>query len=206
MRNIVNNFQNSETWKSQLTIAINFISSKDTEDERVMRLSSDNIKFTSYSEVNNVIEKLFKSLRSKYQKNLETSMKESDFIFNSVQLLCYKCHKVNSKRGGSYIDSPSWIKKKKATINPKKEVDKCFQYTETVALNFKEIESHPERFSNIVPFINKYNLEGINCPSKIDDWKMFEKNHPTIALNIFYTKEKEILPTYISNHNSTSEK
>ena len=61
------NLQNSDTWKIQLTIAINFFSSKDTEEERVMHLSSDNTKITSYSEVNDVIEKVFKSIRSKYQ-------------------------------------------------------------------------------------------------------------------------------------------
>ena len=42
--------------------------------------------------------------------------------------------------------------------------------------------------------------------SKIDDWKAFEKNNTTITLNTLYTKEKEILPAYISNHNSTREK
>ena len=35
---------------------------------------------------------------------------------------------------------------------------------------------------------------------------MFEKNNPTIALNILYVKEKEILPAYVSKHNSTREK
>ena len=40
-------------------------------------------------------------------------MKRSDFIFYSVQFLCYKCHEVNSKRGSSYIDSPDQMKKKK---------------------------------------------------------------------------------------------
>ena len=33
-------------------------------------------------------------------------MRESDFIFDSVQIMYYKCHKVNFKRGGAYIDSP----------------------------------------------------------------------------------------------------
>ena len=46
----------------------------------------------------NSLSSLFNS--SKYQDGLETSMKESDFIFYSVQLLYYKCHKVNFKRGG----------------------------------------------------------------------------------------------------------
>ena len=39
-------------------------------------------------------------------------MGESDFIFDPVQLLYYKCHKVNFRRGGSYIDSPDRMKKK----------------------------------------------------------------------------------------------
>ena len=73
-------------------------------------------------------------------------------------------------------------------------------------LNYEDIESHPERVSNITPFINKYNWEGINYPSKLGDWKSFEKNNPTMAMNMLYTKEKEILPTYISKHNSTREK
>ena len=53
-------------------------------------------------------------------------MRGSDFIFDSVQLMYYKCHKVNLRDGGSYIDSPDWIKKKKETINPKNDDDKCF--------------------------------------------------------------------------------
>ena len=49
-------------------------------------------------------------------------------------------------------------------------------------------------------------LGNINHPSKIDDWKKFEKNNPTVALNILYISEKEILPAYISKHNSIREK
>ena len=50
-------------------------------------------------------------------------MRGSDFIFDLVQMMYYKCHKIDFKRGGSYIDSPDWIKKKKATINPKNTDD-----------------------------------------------------------------------------------
>ena len=118
----------------------------------------------------------------------------------------YKCHKVDFKRDGSYIDSPDWIKNKKATINPKNEYDKCFQYAATVALNYEWIKYSLVRVSYIKPFINKYNWEGINYLSKTDAWKKFEKNNPTIALNILYYTQKEILPAYISKHNSTCEK
>ena len=46
-------------------------------------------------------------------------MKGTDFIFDSVQLMYYKCHRVNFIHGGSYIDSPDWIKKEK--VNNKSE-------------------------------------------------------------------------------------
>ena len=50
-------------------------------------------------------------------------MKESDFIFNSIHLIYYKCRKVSFKHCDSYIDSPHRIKNKKATINPENEHD-----------------------------------------------------------------------------------
>ena len=64
-----------------------------------------------------VVKELVKSLKNKYQNNLEW-MKGSDFVFDYVYLLHYKCHKINLNRDGSYIDFPEWIKTKKATINP----------------------------------------------------------------------------------------
>ena len=57
------NLQNSDAWKIQLTIAINFISLKDNEEEHVMHSSRDNRKFTSYSEINYFIEKLVTSFK-----------------------------------------------------------------------------------------------------------------------------------------------
>ena len=89
--------------------------SKDAEEERVMHSNSKDIKFTSYNDANKVVDKRFDSLCSKYQGNLETSMRESDFIFDLVRLMHYKCHKVSFKHSDSYIDSPNWIKEKKAT-------------------------------------------------------------------------------------------
>ena len=41
---------------------------------------------------------------------------------------------------------------------------KNFQYTVLIAVNYREIELHPERFSNIESFINKYNWKRINYP------------------------------------------
>ena len=58
---------------------------------------------------------------------------------------------------------------KETTINPENYDGKCFQYAATVALNCEEIGKHPERVSNIKPFINKHNCDGIKYQSGKDD-------------------------------------
>ena len=109
-----------------LTIVINFICSKDTEEERVIDSNRDNINFIPYSDADDVINKLFMSLHSRYQESLETSMEESDFIFDSVRLKYYKSYNVSFIRSRSYINSPDWIKREKATISLKNTKDKIF--------------------------------------------------------------------------------
>ena len=81
--------QKSDTWEIQLTIAINFISSKDAEEECVMHSKGDNIKFTSYSDSNKVVKELFVSFSSRHLANLETSMKGSEFVFDLVPSMHY---------------------------------------------------------------------------------------------------------------------
>ena len=91
--------------------------------------------------------------------------------------MTYYIHKTSPKRGKSYIKSLQWLLNKRATKNPKNNDDKCFQYAITAALNHQKIENHPERISNIKPFINQYNWKGINFPAEIKDWKKFDQNN-----------------------------
>ena len=106
LRDIIINLQKSGKWKVQLTIVSNSISSQDVDEKRVVHLDRDNSEFTTFDNANNVVDELFKSLLSRYQNNLETSIRGNTFLFHSVQLLYYKFHKTNFRRGGSYIDSP----------------------------------------------------------------------------------------------------
>ena len=117
------------------------------------------------SETNEIIKERFKSLLQTYQEGLEESTKGSKFIFDSVNLLQYHLQKASLKRIGSpYIDSPEWLKNKKATVNPKNTDDNCFQYALPVALNYQNIKKNPQRISKIKPFINRYDWKGINFP------------------------------------------
>ena len=134
-------------------------------------------------------------------------MKGSDFEFDGVNFLYYDFNKISINRGGSYIDSPKWIKNKKSTINPKNNDHKCFQYAVTLALNLDRINSHLERISKIKPFIEQYNWKEIDFPSTSKDWKKFELNNE-IALNILYVPHNtnKIQIAYKPKHNLTREK
>ena len=107
------------------------------------------------------------------------------------------------KRGGSNIDSPKWLKNKKATINPYNNDDNCFQYDLTVALNHQNIKNSTQRISKIKSFIDQYNWKETDFPSHSKDWKKFEKNVKTIALNILFVtyNTEKIRLAYKSKHN-----
>ena len=132
--------------KIQLTMSINFISHKGSNETRTMHTKSDNIEIMMSSETDKTIEELFKSLLQRYQKGSEESVKGSDFIRDSVDLLYYQLQKASLKRTkSSYIDSSNWIKNKKATINPKNGDNNYFQYALTVALNYQCIKKNPSK-------------------------------------------------------------
>ena len=154
-----------------------------------------------------IIKELFKSLFQRYQESLKEKMRDSDFAFDGVNFLYYDFNKISIIRGGSYIDSPKWLKNKKSTINPKNNDYKCFQYAITLALNLDKINDHPKRISKIKPFIEEYNCKGVDFPSTSKDWKKFETNNE-VALNILCVPHntKKIEIAYKSKHNLTREK
>ena len=72
----------------------------------------------------------------------------------------------------SELNSLGWLRvKKEAIIN---DVN-SFQNALNEALNYQTIETHPERVSKIMPYIDKYNWKRIEFPAGPKDWKNFNK-------------------------------
>ena len=105
-----------------------------------MYSKSDNVEIMMGNEADDIIKELFESFKKRYQEELETKMKGSQFAFESVDLLYCSLHKISLNRGGSYIDSPEWLKNKRATVNPKNKDNECFKYAITVALNHEKLK------------------------------------------------------------------
>ena len=130
----------------QLSAEISFVSQKpDSDETRVMYTRSFCEEIKSGSETEEIMEKLIKSLLQNDQGNLQNKMKGSDFIFNGVNYLFYDLNRITISKGGSYIESPKWLKDKTCAINQKNNDNKCFQYTTTLALSFNNIDKHHQR-------------------------------------------------------------
>ena len=151
---------------------------------------------------------LLTQIIQKYKELMEYSTKNSGLNLEGVKLMNYDINKITINRGGSYIESPTSLKSNKCTINPQNKNDNnCFQYALTVALNYEEINNHPEKLSKMRPFIYQYNWDEINFPSNQKDWMKFESNNKSIALNVLYISHntKDIRHAYKSKSNLTRE-
>ena len=87
-------------WKIELIIEINF------NENFTMHTKSNNTEIMTGNKTDEIFMKLFDSLLQRYQEGSEESMKGSEHVLDSVDLLYWKCHKVSLNRSGSYIDSP----------------------------------------------------------------------------------------------------
>ena len=76
-------------WKIQLTLSINFIYSNGSDETRNLRSKSDNIEVMIGDETDEIIDEFYESFSQNYQKDLEESLRGSEFIFDSVDLLYY---------------------------------------------------------------------------------------------------------------------
>ena len=202
---LINVYKAKGEWKLQLSAEISFVFSQkpDSNEIRIMYARSTPEEIIIGSETEEVAENLIMQFLQKYQDNLQNKMKGSDFIFNGTNYLYYDLNRITISKGGSYIESPKWLKDKICTIHQKNTDNKCFQYATTLALNFNNIDKHHQRISKIKPFIDNYNWNDINFPAAKKDWNKFEVNNKNVALNILYVpfNTKKIEIAYKSKYN-----
>ena len=136
-----------EEQKIQVDIGFNMVYIDDKH--RITHFSkSDNVICKPSSDTSKILEESLSSLYEKYQVDLTTSRTSSSFVFESVQECNIYLHKIDLRRGASYIDTPDWIKNKKCVINPKNVNDVyCFMYSITMVLYHNELGSNPGRIS-----------------------------------------------------------
>ena len=68
LNDLIDNHKTQGEWKIQLTMAISFISSKDSIETRIMHTKIDTIDVIMGNETDEIIGKRFESLLKRYQK------------------------------------------------------------------------------------------------------------------------------------------
>ena len=98
-------------------------------------------------------------------------MEGSNLVFDHVDGLNYKSHKISLGHGGSYIYYLELVKRNIGTVNlNNNNDDNCFQYAVTVALNREKNGKHPERMEKLKSLLNKLDWnEIISCQKQKTD-------------------------------------
>ena len=121
LRDTIINLQKSDILIIELTTAINIMSSKDVKKKHIAHSKSNNEEFLHYGAANEVVDEIsthFLKISIWFWKR--NGRKWLYFWFSPNAILQF--HKINFKRGGSYIDSLEWIKSKKGNNRSKKLV------------------------------------------------------------------------------------
>ena len=165
-------------WKVQLSIITSCTSTKSFNEKRTMHSKSKPVEIFMGNDKENVIDTIFNTLLQNFQSAQETSNERgSEFIPDSVEVLYYEFHKKDIIRAESYIVSPDWIARKKATINPKM---KCFQWSIIAGLNYNIIKG------NKLNKLLKFRRVDADFSSHQRDWENFEQENNSIALNVLF--------------------
>ena len=189
--------------KIQLDMGINMVHI--SEQKRITHFSRpDNVICLPSSDTNEIINQLLPSLYEKYEQDLTISHASSSFSYESVEELNIHFNKVDLRRSASYIETPKWLKSKKATINHKNAHVYCFIHAITIALFHNEIGTNPESITKkSIAYAEKINRHETDFPASFQDYIIYEKLNEDVALNVLYVlfNEVNICPEYISKRN-----
>ena len=100
---------NSNEWKIQINVHVNFVSSIDKGENRTIFVWSNNEQIRLGNKTDDIIKRLINSFLNKYQKEEIILRKGSSFVFESVDLLSYHIHKTSLRREDSYVKSSEWL-------------------------------------------------------------------------------------------------
>ena len=188
----------NKAYEQKIQIDIGFNMVHISNKRRIRHFScSDNVICMPSSNTNEISEQLLTSLYKKFNDDLQLSRESSSFVYESVEECNIHFNKIDLGRGASFIDTPEWLKHKKATINPQNKNDVyCFMYAIGIALYDNELGKNPGRISKKLDIYSSFNWHNIDFPASYEDYAIFERLNSDVALNILYVpfNEQNICP------------
>ena len=169
----------------QTTTWIRFIK----DDDRVeLAFNSRMTDVHQGSDLDQIVDEMIAHMKTQIENPV---LLYSRFRFDEVLLLDVNFHQLNFTRGSSYLLLSDWLAKKKVIINPQNDDEQCFKWSVIAALEWTDIESHPERVPNLRKFADNYDWSGLKFPVSIKDIGVFEVNN-NVSVNVLAVEDRDI--------------
>lgn len=134
------------------------------------------------------------SLKKWYKRYISEPLNDkiSEFVSNGsgwslseVIELCVNNNKYVHFSGSSFLPLPNDISSRKAVINVHNEDEKCFVWSVLAALHNKDVKKNRQIASKYIKYSSELNLKDISYPVTLNQIKTFERNNPTISINVY---------------------
>ena len=171
--------------RSQTTTWIRF-----RKDGELVELAFNSRMMNVYnlSDMDEIVNEMIAHMKGQIEN---PALLNSRFVFNEVLYIDVDFHQLNLMRGSSYLQLPDWLTKKKAIINPCNEDQECFKWAVIAASRWEDIDSHPERISQLKRFEADFDWSGIGFPVSVKDIKKFEFRNQ-ISINLLAIEDRQI--------------
>ena len=195
-QSVINFLKNNRRTKVKLILRCNMEKNNISTGEVIVNKTS----FHSKPEVNlegTDVHDLYNTMADRVLEAMATFQRDgSNWTFKSI--ICLEIHTVAYEplKGNSYIPLPPKLAQKKAIINMKNEDNKCFTWSVLRALNPRERDN--ERIDkDIKKKEDSLNMTGIAYPVQLNVLDKFERQNPTISINVF-GHEESVYPLRVS--------
>ena len=195
-RSVINFLRNNRRTKIKLIMRCNMEKNNFSTGEVITHKTS----FHSKPEVNlegTDVDDLYNTMVDRVLEAMATFQRDgSNWTFKSI--ICLEIHTVvyEPLKGNSYIPLPPKLAQKKAIINMQNEDNKCFTWSVLRALNPRERDN--ERIDkDLKKKEDSLNMTGIVNPVQLNAIDKFERQNPTISINVF-GHEESVCPLRVS--------
>ena len=153
--------------RSQTTRWIRF-----RKDDELVELAFNSRMMNVYnlSDMDEIVTEMIAHMKGQIEN---PALLNSRFVFDEVLYIDVDFHsdfhQLNLTRGSSYLPLPDWLTKKKTIINPRNEDQECFEWAVIAASRWEDIDSHPERISNLARFEADFDWHGIGFLVSVKD-------------------------------------
>jgi len=126
------------------------------------------------------------------------NVRGSGFVLDHISKFVGVISQYRPLQGSSWLETPEWLAKKQAVVIVNNTTDSmCFVWSVLSCIHTDP--HHPHRVSNYMHHQNSLNLSGLTIPVPIHEIPKFEKQNPSISVNVLCKGDDAgFAPLYVS--------